>query len=69
MMQEAVVRDQERKVRAEKYRKESEVEAGRLSVNRPKEAAFVKKHQTRIVSNLTVESSKVPCVIPTGLCW
>lgn len=42
MMQEAVVRDQERRTQVEKYRKEAEVEATQLSINRPKEAAFVK---------------------------
>lgn len=42
MMQQAVVRDQERKDKVDKYRKEVEEEAGQLNAERPKEAAFVK---------------------------
>lgn len=42
MMQHAVVREQERKVKVDKYRKEIEEEAGQLNADRPKEAAFVK---------------------------
>jgi len=56
MMQEAVIRDQERRVQVEKYRKADEDEANQLSVNRPKEAAFVKKHLATVASNSTIES-------------
>ena len=42
MMQNAIVRDQERKIKVENYRKEVEEEAGQLNANRPKEAEFVK---------------------------
>lgn len=42
MMDHAVVRDQERKDKVDRYRKEVEEEAGQLNANRPKEAAFVK---------------------------
>lgn len=42
MMQSAVTREQERKVKVDRYRQEVEEEAGQLNANRPKEAEFVK---------------------------
>lgn len=42
MMQSAEVREHERKVKVDKYRKEVEDEAGQLNADRPKEAEFVK---------------------------
>lgn len=56
MMQHAVVRDNERKVKVDKYRKEVEEEAGQLNANRPKEAEFVKKQLAIVTSNTTVEA-------------
>ncbi|KAI9557053.1 hypothetical protein GHT06_016850 [Daphnia sinensis] len=56
MMQDAVVRDNERKVKVDKYRKEVEEEAGQLNANRPKEAEFVKKQLATVTSNTTVEA-------------
>lgn len=42
MMQNAVAREQERKVKVDNYRKEVKEEADQLNANRPKEAEFVK---------------------------
>ncbi|XP_046648805.1 pre-mRNA-splicing factor CWC25 homolog [Daphnia pulicaria] len=56
MMQHAVVREQERKVKVDKYRKEVEDEAGQLNSDRPKEAAFVKKQLATVTANTTVEA-------------
>ena len=42
MMQQAVVRDKERKTKVEKYREEVAEEDRQLNADRPKEAVFVK---------------------------